>query len=68
MRNYLIDSTIKVVTNIEIKAESLQDALDQSKELKMQDFITVKGDWIDGNIVAITGINDITADSKISCE
>lgn len=41
--------------NIEIKAESLEDAVAKSKELKEEDFVEVLGEYADGNF-EITGV------------
>lgn len=37
----------------DIKADSLENALAQSRELKPDDFVDIKGDWIDGHLAVI---------------
>ena len=38
-----------------VKAENLEDALTKSKELEDDDFVTVNGDYIDGD-TRVTGV------------
>ena len=40
---------------IEIKAENLEDAVIKSKELEDDDFVTVNGDYVDGD-TRVTGV------------
>ena len=40
---------------VEIRARSLEDALEKSKELKEEDFVTVNGEYCDGEF-EITGV------------
>lgn len=37
------------LTNIEIKADSLEDAVAKAKELKEEDFVEVHGEYVDGS-------------------
>ncbi len=38
---------------IEILAESLEDAVRQAKELEVEDFVKIHGDWVDGTMHVI---------------
>jgi len=53
---YLVSARIVLETNVEVSAESLEDALQQSGSLKIDDFITINGDHIDSK-TEITGVN-----------
>ena len=56
LETYIVSCEIEISTDIEIKADSLQDALDQSKDLKIHDFIKIYGNYNDGKIKEITGV------------
>ena len=53
--DFIICADMTVVSNITIKAKSLEDALEQSKSLGVLDFIEFKDEYVDGSI-KITGI------------
>ncbi len=55
LKDYVINADLKIVAGITIKAESMEDALMQSREFKETKFITFKDEWIDGSI-KITGV------------
>lgn len=42
LKNFTINANITAWVGIQIKAESLEDALAQSKDLKAEDFITIE--------------------------
>lgn len=55
LKTYHIQADIKTLVSIEIKAENMRDAIAQSEALQVQDFITIDGEYIDGEL-DITGI------------
>jgi len=55
VKTYYIVAKITANVGLPIKAESLENALEQSKGLKDEDFIKVKGEWQDGKH-EITGL------------
>ena len=50
LKTFSVNADLKIWAGIEIKAESLEDALEQGRKLKELDFITVKGEFLDGSI------------------
>ncbi len=52
---YSITGTLNLQIAIETQAASLDDAVNQAKELKEADFVDMQGDYIDGSM-EITGI------------
>jgi len=48
LKTFVVMGKIKLDTDIEISAESLEDALDKAKELNIHDFIQIKGGYNDG--------------------
>lgn len=50
-----IYARVLIDTSIEIKAETLEDALIKSKELKIQDYVDILGENCD-NEMKITGV------------
>lgn len=54
-KTYYIQADISVLTSVEVAADSLQDALDQAKLMKVSDFVEVPGDHIDSEL-EITGV------------
>jgi len=48
MKTYYIMAKVTANVHLAIKAKSLEDALEQSEILKDDDFINVKGEWVDG--------------------
>ena len=50
-----IQADLKVWAGISIKAESLEDALQQSRNFKVTDFINIKDEYLDGSF-EINGI------------
>lgn len=55
LKSYIINADLKVVAGITIRAESMEDALMQSRKFRETEFITFKDEWIDGSL-KITGI------------
>lgn len=55
LKSYNVWADIKVISSIEIKAESLEDALAISKKLEVTDFIDITGEHIDSSM-EITGV------------
>ena len=55
MKTYTIQAKLDLLVGITIKANSLEDALEQSKKLIETDFVTISEDFIDGSL-EVTGI------------
>ena len=53
---FTVSASIKVNCTIDIKAESLEDALEQAREMRVINFVDFKGEWIDGDIEEIDAI------------
>jgi len=56
LKTYQISGRIQVDVDISVKAASLEEALKQSNDMDIHDFIEMKGDFIDGKLQEITGI------------
>ena len=56
LKQYDITARMIIVASHTINAESMEDAIEQSKELREVDFVKFKGDFLDGSI-RITGVN-----------
>lgn len=48
----------ELYVDLEIRADSLEDALEKGKKLKIPEFIDFKGSWIDGEEIKITGVHE----------
>lgn len=55
LQPFTVYATVEIQCGIEIKAESLDDAVIASHELRETDFVDVLGDYNDGKL-KITGI------------
>jgi hypothetical protein len=56
LKQFDVTARLKLMVQITIKAESLADALEQSKTLREQKFVSFEGEYIDGSLV-ITGVS-----------
>ena len=55
IRKFYVQAKIDVLVSVELSARTIDEALEKSKTLKVEDFITVDGDHIDSEM-EITGI------------
>jgi hypothetical protein len=55
LKTYEVTGRLVLVVSISIKADSLADAVEQSKELQERDFVAFEGDFMDGSL-AIAGV------------
>lgn len=55
LKSFNIMAEIKTTASIIIEAESLIDAVEKMKLLKDEDFVTLEGEYIDGEF-RITGV------------
>jgi len=55
LKEYNLQFQIDVLTSITIKAESLEDAVERSKELGVTDIIDITGDHLDSSL-KLTGV------------
>ena len=53
---YNVMAEMTVTVGIIIDADSLEDAVQKSKDLKETDFITIEGEYIDGTNFHLTGV------------
>lgn len=54
-KNFTVFGILKLTIGIPIKAKNLEEAVKETKELKVQDFVKILGDYMDGE-VKINGI------------
>ena len=59
LKDYQITAKVLVDVDLTIKAASLEDALAQSADLTIHDFVKIKGEYLDGGIEEIIGIYKI---------
>lgn len=57
LKTYEVTGRMVLVVSISIKAYSLADAVEQSKELQEKDFVAFEGDYMDGSL-AIAGVTN----------
>jgi len=55
LTSFTVMADLKIATTIIIEAESLEDAILKSKELRVEDFVDVQGELMDGE-VKLTGV------------
>jgi hypothetical protein len=55
IKKFCVQAKIDVLVAIELSARTLDEALEKSKTLKVDDFLSVEGDHIDSEM-EITGI------------
>ena len=52
LKDFTIQSEMRLQVDLKIKAKSLEDALEQSRKLKETDFVKIpNGNFIDGELV-----------------
>lgn len=51
LQSYSVYANIEIECAIDIRAESLEDAVDKARTLKETDFVTVLGEFCDGGLV-----------------
>ena len=56
LKQYDVTARMILLVQHTIKAESLVDALEQSRGMNEQDFVKFKGEYVDGSI-KITGVS-----------
>jgi hypothetical protein len=56
LKTFDITGRLKLMVQVTIKADSLEDALAQSKSLAEKDFVSFKGEFMDGSL-AIIGVS-----------
>ena len=55
MKTFQVSAKLNLFVTNEVKAETLEEALEQARKMKEQDFITINGEFLDGSM-EITGI------------
>jgi len=55
MKTFQVSAKLNLFVTNEVKAETLEEALEQARKLKEQDFVTINGEFLDGSM-EITGI------------
>ena len=50
LKKFDVTARLLLLVGITIKAESFEDALEQAKTLREQDFVKLKGEFADGSI------------------
>jgi hypothetical protein len=55
LKQFTVSAKLDLLVSVEVTARSLDEALEKSKSLKVQDFVDVDGDYLDGEM-EITGI------------
>ena len=56
MNIYSVSAKIVLQVDLKVDAQSIQLALDKAHDLKLEDFIKIKGDFIDGSGPEIIGV------------
>lgn len=57
-KTFMVQANINTVVGIEVQAKNLEEAVQKSAEFKEIDFITIDGEYQDGNH-RITGVYEI---------
>lgn len=55
-KRYTIVAKLEVEADVEITADSLEDAVAQARTLKVPDFVSFTGEFVDGKDVEIKGV------------
>ena len=55
MKTFQVSAKLDLFVSTEIQAKSLEEALEKARKFKEQEFVTILGDYLDGNM-EITGI------------
>lgn len=55
LKTYTVYSKLQLEVSTEINASSLIEAAEKTQELKEKDFVTIKGEYLGGNM-NITGV------------
>lgn len=50
LKTYQVMVHVNLDTVVEVKAESLEDAIARGREFKMKDVVDFDTDWVDGDI------------------
>lgn len=50
LKSFTVTARMILITSVDIKAESHEDALAQSRALRESDFVKFKGEYIDGSM------------------
>lgn len=50
LKSFNVMAKLQLECGIDVKAESLEDAIDKARQLKELDFVDMKGDFNDGSI------------------
>ncbi len=58
LKSYTVYAKVTVECGINIKAESLEDAVEKANELKETDFVEIFDNYMDGNL-KITGVHGV---------
>ena len=56
MTTYSVSIKIVLQIDLQVEAQSIQLALDKGHDLKLEDFIKIKGSYIDGPAPEIIGV------------
>jgi hypothetical protein len=59
LKTYLVDFRIDVLTNMEIEAESLENALQKARAYDVKDVVELPGDYIEGDGVTVRGVYEL---------
>jgi len=55
VKSFIVAARLNIECDTEIKAESLEDAIAQARKLSECDFVTIHGDYMDGDM-DVTGV------------
>ena len=56
LNTFHVSGRMTVIVGVEVKAKDWDSALEEAKKLKIQDFVSINGDYEDGTDLEITTI------------
>lgn len=67
LETFNIQANLKLQVSVQIEAKDFYEAIEKMKELTVQDFVTIEGDYDDGEIVGFEyiGSNDYQKGFKL---
>jgi hypothetical protein len=64
LRDFTVYAWVQVLTDVTVRAASLEEAAQQANELDVTDFVTLSGDYVDGSM-AVEAVYEMDARSRL---
>lgn len=64
LKNFQITGRLILIVGINVKAESYEDAVAESKTLREADFVKIKGEFCDGSLSVVSIAKDPIWDTE----